>query len=88
MPFRSRESAIVGDPDAADMQALLDVVRQGCRPFQAVALGGAEPDKAAVPLLQDRGLVDAQAAAYVCHDFTCQAPVTNPGVLQSLLDTG
>lgn len=31
---------------------------------------------AAVPLLKDRGLMDGQAAASVCRDFTCQASVT------------
>jgi len=40
---------------------------------------------AAVPLLQDRGLVDGRAAAYVCCNFVCQAPVTTPQALEGLL---
>ena len=40
---------------------------------------------AAVPLLQDRGLVAAQATAYVCRGFTCQPPVTDPLALEQLL---
>jgi hypothetical protein len=34
-----REIAIVGDPNSADTQALLHVVRDGYRPFQVAALG-------------------------------------------------
>jgi uncharacterized protein YyaL (SSP411 family) len=36
---KPREIAIVGEPDSADTQALLNVVRDGYRPFQVVALG-------------------------------------------------
>jgi uncharacterized protein YyaL (SSP411 family) len=33
---------------------------------------------AAVPLLQDRALVDGHAAAYVCRALSCQASVAEP----------
>jgi uncharacterized protein YyaL (SSP411 family) len=82
-----REIAIVGDPDFADTQALLNVVRDGYRPFQVVALKAPSTEPPAVPLLLDRGLVDGRAAAYVCRDFACQAPVADPEGLQSLLET-
>jgi uncharacterized protein YyaL (SSP411 family) len=83
-----REIAIVGDPDSADTQALLSVVRNGYRRFQVVALGAPDAQSPAVPLLHDRGLMDGHAAAYVCRGFACQAPVTDRGALQSLLETG
>ncbi|MCL7454833.1 MAG: thioredoxin domain-containing protein [Anaerolineae bacterium] len=82
---KPREIAIVGDPDTAGTQALLNVVRDGYRPFQVVALGASGAQASAVPLLQDRGQVDGKAAAYVCRDFTCQAPVTTPPALEGLL---
>jgi len=84
-----REIAIVGDPEAADTQTLLHVVRDGYRPFQVVALGspyGQRPGCDDVPLLQDQGLVKGRAAAYVCRDFACQAPVTDPEGLQAQLE--
>ncbi|MEJ2013337.1 MAG: hypothetical protein P8X64_14065, partial [Anaerolineales bacterium] len=80
---KPREIAIVGDPEAADTQALLDVVRDGSLPFQVMALGA--PDRnTAVPLLRNRGPVDGQAAAYVCRDFACQAPVTDAEALVAI----
>jgi uncharacterized protein YyaL (SSP411 family) len=39
----------------------------------------------AVPLLEDRGLVDGQAAAYVCRGLMCQAPITQPQALAARL---
>jgi uncharacterized protein YyaL (SSP411 family) len=84
---KPREIAIVGDPDSADTQALLSIVRDGYRPFQVVALGAPDPQSPSVPLLQDRGQLDGQAAAYVCRDFTCQAPITTPEALEPLLNT-
>jgi uncharacterized protein YyaL (SSP411 family) len=79
-----REIAIVGDPDFADTQALLNVVRDGYWPFQVVAMGAPDAQPAAVPLLQDRGLVDGRATAYVCRDFACQAPVTDAEALVAI----
>jgi uncharacterized protein YyaL (SSP411 family) len=85
-----REIAIIGDPEAADTQALLNVVRGGYRPFQVVALGGPSAHTSDVPLLRNRGLVEGQGeharpAAYVCRAFACQAPVTSPLALEQLL---
>jgi uncharacterized protein YyaL (SSP411 family) len=83
---KPREIAIVGDPDAADTQALLSVVRDGYRPFQVVAPGAPNAQMPAVPLMLDRGLVDGHAAAYVCREFSCEAPATEPEALRHLLD--
>ncbi len=82
---KPREIAIVGGPDSADTQALLSVVRSGYRPYQVVALGAPNPEGGEVPLLKDRDLMDGQAAAYVCRDFACQAPIKEPDMLQAQL---
>jgi len=83
---KPREIAIVGDPDSADTQTLLGVVRSGYRPFQVVALGAPSAQSPAVPLLEDRGLVNGQAAAYVCRSFACRAPVVEPEELRALFE--
>jgi hypothetical protein len=84
------EIAIIGDPQSADTQALLSVVRDGYRPFQIIALGEPTAQPPIVPLLRDRGLVEGQgehdhSAAYVCRNFTCQVPVTTPQALEEYL---
>jgi uncharacterized protein YyaL (SSP411 family) len=83
---KPREIAIVGNPDAADTQALLSIVRSGYRPFPVAALRAPDAQPPVVPLLQDRGLVEGHAAAYVCRAFTCQAPATEPEGLHAQLE--
>jgi uncharacterized protein YyaL (SSP411 family) len=74
-----KEVAIVGpSPGAGE---LLRVVRGAFRPHLVLAVGDAD----GVPLLEGRGPVDGQAAAYVCERFVCQAPVTTPDELAAAL---
>jgi len=80
------EIAIVGDPEAADTRALLDVCTIGYRPHQIVALGAPDSEASAVPLLQGRGQIEGRATAYVCIDFACRPPVTDPAALRALLE--
>jgi uncharacterized protein YyaL (SSP411 family) len=83
---KPREIAVVGDPDSADTQALLNVVRGGYRPFQVVSLGAPGGQPSVVPLLQDRGLVNGQATTYMCREFACQAPIAKPEKLRAQLN--
>jgi uncharacterized protein len=80
-----KEVAIVG-PDA---DALARIVRSAFRPHLVLA-GAVSPEKTtdtpsggghAVPLLAGR---DAPGA-YVCENFTCKRPVTEPAELEELL---
>ena len=55
-------------------------------PGAVVAL--AEPGSSAaldVPLLRDRPLLDGHPTAYVCRNFTCDAPTGDPEVLEESL---
>ncbi len=79
------EIALVGSNEA--LAPLLEVVREGFRPFQVVAAGDErdEGDEAALPLLVNRPRIDGKATAYVCRQFVCQAPVTDPDTLTQQL---
>ncbi len=77
---RPKEIAIVGDPDARDTKALLDVVYARYMPNGVIA-GRAEEDEEAVgliPLLADRDARDGRATAYVCEGYACKTPTTDP----------
>jgi uncharacterized protein YyaL (SSP411 family) len=79
------EVAIVGESSAADTRALMDAIQLRYLPDAIIAVGGVDA-AAGVPLLTDRTPVDGRAAAYVCRDFVCELPVTEPSDLIRQLD--
>jgi uncharacterized protein YyaL (SSP411 family) len=82
------EIAIVGpgdDPRTADLQR---AALHAAPPGAVMATGPGSPAGEAdvpVPLLAGRGLVKGGPTAYVCRQFTCQAPVTTPAELRETL---
>lgn len=88
---RPQEVAIVGEPADQRTQALLAEVRRRFLPNTVTALA-ASPEAAqaaatTVPLLAHRGQVDGKPTAYVCENFACQMPVTEPEALIQQLYT-
>jgi uncharacterized protein len=77
----SREIAISGRGDDVSTRALLRVVQSAWMPDGVLAWGN--PD--GVELLSDRPLVDGSPAAYVCENFACRVPLTDPLQLASQL---
>ena len=77
------EIAVVGPPDDPRTQALLRAVHADYRPNKVIAriAGPGAPGSERLPLLADRGMVDGKPTAYVCRDYVCQAPVTDPALL-------
>jgi uncharacterized protein len=78
----TREVALVGD----HLSGLAAVVREKPRPHLVLA-GGVE-GATEPPLLEGRTLVDGKPAAYVCENFACQLPVTDPDELKRRLEDG
>jgi uncharacterized protein len=77
---RSREVAVSGPVDDERTLALVDTVHRVWSPNTVLAWGEAD-----VALLADRPLVRGSPAAYVCENFACQRPVTEPLELAALL---
>ena len=87
-PGRAGEIAVVGGLDDDRTRALHQTALRAAPPGAVLALGdGSQPldSTDGVPLLGGRGLVDGTPAAYVCRQFTCQAPVTTPEQLRAVL---
>jgi uncharacterized protein len=82
----SLEVAIVGDPSDAGTAALRREVTGRLLPNAVVATAGPDAGTELTPLLADRPLVDGQPAAYVCENFACLLPVTDPAALRAQLD--
>ena len=81
-----KEIAIIGDPAEAATQALLRAVYTPYLPNKIVVLA-ASPETASLtlPLLADRPLRDGKPTAYVCENFACKEPVTDPDTLAQQL---
>jgi uncharacterized protein YyaL (SSP411 family) len=89
---KPQEIVLIGTPGAADTQALLHTIYQQYIPNKLLVQ--IDPQQMttpleALPLLRDvlagKTQVDGQATVYVCHNFTCSLPVTEPEALTALL---
>ncbi|MEV5931579.1 thioredoxin domain-containing protein [Streptomyces sp. NPDC052079] len=79
-----REIAVVGPAlDDPATTALHRTALLGTAPGAVIAVGTPESDE--FPLLADRPLVGGEPAAYVCRNFTCDAPTTDPDRLRTAL---
>ena len=81
-----KEIALLGDLASPLTQALIDVVFKPYLPNRVVMhASGSGYGVALGPLLEDKALVNGQPAAYVCQNYTCRAPVSDPLVLEQQL---
>jgi uncharacterized protein YyaL (SSP411 family) len=70
-----------GETGAPEMAGLLSSAARHAHPRTTILAGG----MADVPESGDKPTLDGSPAAYVCRDFTCLAPVTEPEALAALL---
>ncbi|HMC07667.1 MAG TPA: thioredoxin domain-containing protein [Solirubrobacterales bacterium] len=78
-----KEVALVGPSGGDGLGELAEIVRRGFRPHLVLAGG---PEGTERPeLLRERSAVDGHAAAYVCENFACRRPVTEPDDLAASL---
>ncbi len=86
----SLEVVIAGERGAADTNGLLAMVRENYLPQAAVLLipQGKDGDRIRklAPFATAYQPIEAKAAAYVCQNFECQLPTTDPKKLAILLE--
>ena len=96
-----REVAVVGPGDDPATRALVRVARRATAPGMVLAVGDPVRDPAdgpadepadepgvVVALLADRPLDGGRPTAYVCRQFVCERPTTDPGRLATQLTPG
>ena len=78
-----KEVVVVGERDDAATKALLEAVHSRFIPNKVVAGMASEDDPISdeLALLEGRGLVGGRPTAYVCQNYACQLPVTDPAAL-------
>ncbi len=79
------EVAIIGDEAEAATQELLRVVYNNYLPNRVVMLQAVGQNSAGWPLLEERPQLEGKPTAYVCQNYACQQPVTDPADLADQL---
>jgi uncharacterized protein YyaL (SSP411 family) len=86
---KPRQIVIAGPPEAAETKALLTEAHRHFLPNKILLLaddgGGQKYLGEKNEALRSMSIVNGKPAAYVCENFTCQAPVTSPEELRNLL---
>ncbi|SRR5579883_199663 len=84
-----RQIIIAGEHDAADTRGLLRAVHRRFLPNRLLLLVDSDEARAAfaagAPEISSMHPLDGRAAAYVCRNFACQLPVSEPDALVELL---
>ena len=87
-----RQVVIAGKPDASDTRALLGEVNHRYQPNEILILADGGPGQTyftqKIEFFKDVHPIGEKATAYVCENFVCQLPTSDPAVVSSLLDTG
>jgi uncharacterized protein YyaL (SSP411 family) len=81
------EIAIAGDPNTGETKELIDTVFKRYLPNKVVAfaLPGDEAVLQYLKLLENRHQIGGKPTAYVCRNFYCEAPTTEPEQLHAQL---
>ena len=83
-----KEIAIIGSQEDPATNALLQVLFQRFQPNRVIAGSRADTDSDhGIPLLESRTMLNGKPTAYVCENYTCKMPVTEPKDLESLLES-
>ena len=72
------ELAFIGAPNDPGMEALQLAVREEFLPHRVIASSDGTGTSSGHPLLVGKGLVEGKAALYICRNFSCQRPLTDP----------
>jgi uncharacterized protein YyaL (SSP411 family) len=80
-----KEIVVIGPRDDAATQRLLGVVYDRYLPNKVVAGADEPPAEPPSPLLEDRVPIDGRPTAFVCEDYHCVLPTTEPEGLAAQL---
>jgi hypothetical protein len=78
---------IAGDRDLPDTQAMIRAVRSVYQPNRTVILKepGCTDVETIAPFTADMTAVNGKCAVYICRDFSCEQPLTDPQAVRAAL---
>ncbi len=79
------EIALVGSPAEPGYEALKREVNSPYLPNRIIAHYDPEGPDPRHPLTMSKGLVNGKAALYICRNFACQTPISEPGMAAAAL---
>jgi uncharacterized protein YyaL (SSP411 family) len=79
------ELVLVGTPEDARYEAFRRALGQRYLPNHVLALVHPNDASAEQPLLHGKSEIDGGAALYVCRNYSCRAPLTDPAELDNAL---
>ena len=79
------ELTLVGQPGDAGYEQLRIEVNQCFIPNRIIAYRNNQETETTHPLLAGKALVNGKAALYICRNFTCDAPITDPTSVEAAL---
>ena len=82
------ELALIGTPGEDGFEALRRAVGRQYVPNHILGmanLDGRDPEAPRLPLLAGKTVVEGKPALYVCRNFACQAPITDPDLVAAAL---
>ena len=80
-----RHVVIAGDPASEEFQTLAAVVHEKLGPRRLLMAAGGETLSQHAPWIAAMRPIEGRPTAYVCEEFSCQAPVTGAEELRRLL---
>ena len=84
----AKEIVVVGNREDPRTIDLLKNIHQLYLPNKLLQLVGPDQPLADIsPILQGKSQIGGQPTVYVCHNFTCSAPVTSWPALKPLLES-
>jgi len=87
----TKEIVIIGDAQEAATRVLLEKVHKRYLPNKVLVVarpGQVDGLSQRAPLLAGRTQIDGAATAYVCENYACQLPVTEPQAPLRMLEAG
>jgi uncharacterized protein YyaL (SSP411 family) len=83
----TKEIAIIGPREATETKMLLDTVFGRYLPNKVIVGAPQSTADPTLPLLTKRAMIEGRPTAYICQNYICQLPTTNPEVMSKQLDS-